>query len=92
MFHEGGCVPHVLSKRVNLPGRHFGNGAEGQFAPIHFSGEICRLGKILPQRNRGEARIGLLKIETLSCNAGRRNCHYAKLASDTAIAAWGDVA
>ena len=50
------------------------------------------LRKILPQRNRGEARDGLLKFEMLSRKAGWRNCHYAKLAADTGIAAWSNFA
>jgi len=40
MFHEGGRVSHVLSKRINLLGRLLGIVALGQFVPIHFQ-EKC---------------------------------------------------
>ena len=38
MFHEGGCVFHIFSKRINLPGRLLGIVAQGQFehpVPVH---------------------------------------------------------
>ena len=48
-----------------------------QISAMPWDRKIVELRKILPQRNRGEARNELLKIETPSYNAGWRNCHYA---------------
>jgi len=35
VFHEGGCESHVITKRINLPGRLVGVDALGQFVPVH---------------------------------------------------------
>jgi len=40
MFHKSGCVSHVFAKQINLSGRLYGIGAQGQFVPIHFQ-EKC---------------------------------------------------
>jgi len=40
MFHEGGCVSHVIAKRINPTGRHLDIVASGQIVPIHFQ-EKC---------------------------------------------------
>ena len=66
------CSTKELSKRGPLCVHKFW--PRQRNAPTRDN-KAVELRKILPQRNRGEARIGLLKIETLSCNAGWRYCH-----------------
>jgi hypothetical protein len=36
IFHEGGTVCHVFSKRINLIARHLAIVSQGQFVPIRF--------------------------------------------------------